>query len=425
MGEDVGEPLAGTSQRVLVVRVTPVHREVLVQTHVLDSGHFLRQQSGDVDVVDPEVGSRPARLVQKRDEVARGEEGESGAVLRIVVAPDERPVPDAPAAALRGVTKDRHRAGGVVHAGERPAGVLVSLHQVDDSEDVDERVVVALQDELRLAAVLRDPLKSHQRLHRQVRIDVAEVALHDVAVKREFLRQQRLHGACHRLADEEDDLRERRPEEARVAPRAAHHVALVRVSRVAVHVDEETQRGRRATQIGVVHHERRLSRQQQLVDVCSVQPIHLLEQIAHVHQQLDLQLPVGARHDVLDRRRQELVERRRRRLAINEVTTVDGDAQQGVSRVHGEIESEQDGADRVRTNDSRSQRAVSRYQTAGRSHWTFEGHASCEHSCLNRVSTSSIDYRSLDSRIQTYCRLLFCYWTKKALEVRRTLERKH
>ena len=110
-----------------------------------------------------------------------------------------------------------------------------------------------------------------------------------------------------------------------------------------MYVDDQPKPRLGATQVRVVHDELCLSRQQGAVDIVSVQPRHLPDEVDDVHHHLDLKSAVAARHHVLYLRRQQLVEHQtrlhaaasarvripRRRLAISEVT-IDGYVERGV-----------------------------------------------------------------------------------------------
>ena len=218
---DVRQAFSRQSLHVLIERVASVDREVQSELNVADSADSLRQDAGDVDVVDPEEWRRTRRFVHRRYDVGREEEGDAGAVRRVVVLADQVTIFNAPSGARSRVAKDRHDAFVVVRAGDHSRRVLLPVDHIHVAEYVDERVVVRLQRELRVLAVLRDPAQTHDALQRQVLIAVVEVTLDYVSVSREFVFQKRLFTNISSSADEEHDSHDRLPEKMPVRPRVA------------------------------------------------------------------------------------------------------------------------------------------------------------------------------------------------------------
>lgn len=185
LGGDEGPPgrprerLAGVvAEEAVAVDHVLRHEEVVelverVDRPVLDA-RLPRQHTRDVGVVDPQERRMEIGVVELRRQVRRDDEGAAGAVRRVgLLWP--LVLRDTPLGAAF-ASQDGHspphgahdRVGGTLVARGQPLAVHVEV--VHQAEHVDDHVVVALEDPLRLLAVLRDPLQGRHPLRKRVQM---------------------------------------------------------------------------------------------------------------------------------------------------------------------------------------------------------------------------------------------------------------
>ena len=273
--EHVGDPLGAGELLYQLARVEHVRRHEL---RVLHAGlHW--QQPGDVEVVDPEEGDVVGGAVQPDHDVRRHHVRAAGAVGRVGVVLELllRHLP---------LALPHH-----LHAGPRAAHEearrVLRLQVAQQREHVDENVVVGLEDEARVRAVLGDPLERRDALVAQVVVGVEEVLLHDVAV-RVALVGERVLPARPVVADaEHEDDADGVGVLPVVAPRLPDHRPPLVVARRRVHVDEEEDGGvaARVTRVQHVLERVRVRLSQRPARLRRVRPADRRLQVAHVHLQ--------------------------------------------------------------------------------------------------------------------------------------------
>ena len=140
------------------------------------------------------------------------------------------------------------------HLAEERVGdhALLALHKLQvlvEQLGVHDHVVVHLEHEASVLAVLRDPFHAHERLERQVLVRVDKVLLDDVVEQVDLVAHASAHVGVVGRAEQEDELHLRKDELVR--PRVANGDALLEVGQTARYHDEELDvvAARRVTQL--------------------------------------------------------------------------------------------------------------------------------------------------------------------------------
>ena len=143
-----------------------LQREVGHHVDIVNRLQLSADDARQEDVIDPEEWRLKGSPIHLANDVTCHEHRQPGAVLREVRTARELGILDAPLHALGRVAQDRHavRLPERTHDEAAVVGDDGRLRHSHPLEDVDEGVVVCLQHELRVVAVIHDPLDGEDGL---------------------------------------------------------------------------------------------------------------------------------------------------------------------------------------------------------------------------------------------------------------------